>query len=171
MARRDLPLVSHERLIEALYYCAETGNFTWLISSSRRVSIGSTAGCVCPIQGYWLIGLDGKLYRAHRLAWMYMTGQWPTLEIDHADNNRSNNQWRNLRLVTRKQNEANKRIGRRNTSGYKGVSLIRATGRWAAFIGSGGKTKSLGTFNSPQEAHLAYCTAINAYHGVYGRSQ
>jgi hypothetical protein len=111
---------TREQIKNALHYNPETGIFTWLISPSQRALKGSVAGTVNDA-GYIVIGLDGNHYRAHRLAWFYMTGEWPTIKIDHENTVRSDNRWGNLRLANDSQNVCNQTLRADNTSGVKGV--------------------------------------------------
>jgi hypothetical protein len=156
-----------ERLRELLDYDPLTGVFIWLVSPSRNTPAGSVAGANS--EGYRLIRVDGGRYKGHQLAWLYMTGEWPPSRIDHEDTNRGNNIWTNLRLATNSQNKAN--MGKRadNTSGFKGVRWYPTTRKWAAQIGHQGKTKNLGYFTTPEQAHAAYCSAAQRLFGEFAR--
>ncbi len=112
-----------------------------------------------------MIGIDGKYRAEHKLAWLWMTGGWPTHEIDHIDNDATNNRWCNLRPATREQNTQNARRRSDNTSGYKGVCLHE--GRFAARVQANGKRKFLGYFYTPEEAYAAVCKAAQASHGEF----
>lgn len=92
------------------------------------------------------------------------------LDVDHRDSDGLNNRRKNLRVATESQNLCNQRMRKDNTSGYKGVSLHRATGRWAAYINLKGKRKNLGLFNCPTSAHCAYINASRELHGEFGRA-
>ena len=85
--------------------------------------------------------------------------------IDHSNMNGLDNRRFNLRPCTKSQNNANKKLCANNTSGYKGVSRNRH--RWRATICVLGKVKHLGTYNTPKEAHLAYCNAAEEYYGEF----
>lgn len=156
-----------ERLREVLHYDPETGVFTWLGRSRRR---GLVAGYTETV-GYHVIFVGtraaGKLYKAHRLAWLYMTGEWPTDMIDHANGNKTDNRWVNLRAADRSRNLINSRRRRDNTTGFKGVSLNR--GRYMASLTKGGKTMNLGRFDTAEEAHEAYCAAAREHFGEFAR--
>lgn len=158
---------SAERVRELLDYNALTGGFLWRASPSRNTPAGSVAGADC--EGYRLIRVAGGRYKAHQLAWLYMTGEWPSRQVDHKDTNRSNNRWDNLRLATGSQNKAN--MGKRadNTSGFKGVRWYPQTNRWVAQIGFQGKRKTIGYFKSPELAHVAYCEAADRLFGEFAR--
>jgi hypothetical protein len=155
--------VSHERLLALLAYDENTGVFT------RRIAIGRhgcyRAGVIPggPSKGYWKICIDGFKYFAHRLAWFYVHAEWPTQQIDHIDGNRLNNAIANLRLASNAENSQNERTPRANNkSGYLGVSFDR--GKWAAWIKIDGKTKNLGRYLTPEEAHVAYVEAKKKIH-------
>jgi len=99
-----------------------------------------------------------------------MKGRWGRPTIDHRDGDVTNNRWKNLRRATASQNNANRRRPRHNTSGYKGVSLCRQSGKWRATIGSNGKTIKLGKFTSPKAAHRAYRAAARKLFGKFART-
>lgn len=140
------------RLREILHYNSETGVFTWIKAPKGRKS-GDIAGTKC--RGYIRIGIDKKLYAAHRLAWMYKNGIFPCGEIDHINRNRSDNRFLNLRECTRSINCINKShpVG---CSGITGVYQVKKTGRWAAVIQTNGNRARLGTFLTKDEAKSAY---------------
>lgn len=156
-----------DRLKEVLSYDKETGVFIWRSGAPRRL-IGRVAGYVTH-HGNRLIGVDGVMYFAHRLAWFYINGGWPKEEIDHKDLNKDNNAISNLREATHSQNGCNKSKLRENTSGYKGV-VRHQYGRWQAQIKHNKKMYYLGLFDDPKEAHGAYLTASKELHGEFGRS-
>ena len=97
------------RLHSLLRYESDTGVFTWRIRSNSRAAKDQRAGCLCKALGYVLIGIDGKMYYAHRLAWLYVHGKWPGQVIDHINRVRNDNRICNLRDVSRAVNNANKR--------------------------------------------------------------
>ena len=156
-----------ERLRELLDYDPETGIFTY--KTKRGIQLpGSIAGSKM-VRGNWSIGLECRRHSAHRLAWLYMTGKWPTLEIDHIDNNPLNNSWANLREVTSGQNSQNLRAPRKdNRSGYLGVyrhgKNKRGDDVWRSRIQVEGKVVHLGLFPSPELAHEAYVAAKRTLH-------
>ncbi len=111
----------------------------------------------------------GKMYKAHRLAWFYMTGEWPPDQIDHIDGDRDNNRLVNLRKATNAQNGANARLSKNNSSGFKGVSFDTSVGRWRASIRRNRQLHYLGFFNTPEEAHAAYASAAVQLFGEFAR--
>lgn len=153
-------ILTQARLQELLHYNPETGEFTWLVASARRKK-GSKAGCLL-IKGYVDIGLDMKIYRAHRLAWMYVHGRWPAQWLDHINGVKNDNRIDNLREASKKQNAENTTKQKRNTSGYKGVTWDRFTGNWKAQICHNGKHHNLGRFTYVEDAKNAYLAAANS---------
>ena len=144
-------MLTIERLKEVVSYAPSTGRFVWLQANSACVKVGDEAGSGRDSKGYRRIQIDGVRYRAHRLAWFYMTGRWPPDEIDHKDLDTSNNRWANLRLATRKQNNENRSGWAR--SGCKGIT---SHGRkWRARIRHNGVQTHLGLFPSKDAAVAA----------------
>lgn len=143
-------MITQERLKQLLHYQPETGVFTWIVSR-RGVSAGSVAGNKHQI-GYIQIGVDGKLYRAHRLAFMYMTGAFPSNLVDHANGVRDDNRFDNLREATLSENRCNAVMGTANTSGCKGVYWLKRDSVWAAKIRYDNKAFYLGRYDSFEEA-------------------
>jgi hypothetical protein len=156
--------LTRARLRKLLHYDRRTGEFRWLERVGNQFRPGKVAG-------YVQIRVHNKTYLAHQLAWLYTTGRWGRPMIDHRDGNSRNNRWRNLRLATRSQNSANSRRSRQNTSGYKGVSLVRRSGRrWRAVIYKKRRIH-LGTFATPQAAHAAYVAAARKLFGKFARPE
>ena len=131
-----------------LKYNPETGVFTWLVSPNRRITVGSIAGYGYYTGNYIKIKIAGVFYQAHRLAFLYMTGDFPEKHIDHKDHNRSNNKWVNLRKVTRLQNQKNQKKRQDNTSGCCGVAWNKDSKKWHSYITVNGLNKHLGFYNS-----------------------
>lgn len=153
--------MTQKELKKRLHYDPETGVFTW---KDGRFA-GKEAGGITPRgkHKYRNISLCGKRYYAHRLAWLYMTGEWPEDRIDHADYNGLNNKFSNLRCANHAQNMANS--GARNRLGVKGVSRIGK--RYMANITSKYKTKYLGMFDTIEEASTAYQAAARTLYGDF----
>ena len=157
-----------ERLRELLDYNAETGKFTWRVSNSNRVRARSIAGRPHP-RGCWVIGVDGKIYKAHRLAWLYVFGKWPSFHLDHRDGDACHNWIENLRPANHAQNARNMRRRNSNKIGLKGVS--RANQKWQARITVNSKGIYLGVFDTPEAAHAAYVTAAERLFGDFARAE
>lgn len=155
------------RLREALWYDPNTGLFRWRIDR-RKVRAGTIAGSLC--NGYVRIGIDGRWYAAHRLAWLYVHGEWPSSEIDHRNTDRADNRLENLRPATRQQQSANASLRPDNACGFKGVFFHEPTKTWQASIRFNGKNRVLGNFSSPQEAHTAYTAAAVELFGEFARA-
>lgn len=144
-------------------YNPETGTFTWKVRPRKgRVCPGDTAGTV-RADGYVIIRISQVRYRAHRLAFLYMTGEWPPHEVDHIDGNPSNNSWENLRLATPCQNQQNQKLRKNNKSGYAGVSR-RKDGKWQAHIKAQGRNIYLGMYPTAKDAGDAYNEAKQKVH-------
>ena len=150
-----------QRLRELLHYNPETGAFRWHNphgKAQRKPFAGSRDS-----SGYTKIGIAGQDYRAHRLAWLYVHGDWPRGQLDHIDGNPSNNALNNLRDVSQYVNQQNQRGAHADSKhGLMGVTK-RPTG-WMARINTGGVHRYLGIFPSQESAHAAYLAAKRAVH-------
>lgn len=158
------PYPTAERVRELLIYDPETGLFT------RRIPRGGEpAGAVCGtlMRGYIRIGIDGGIYPAHRLAYLYMLGEIPPAMVDHRHRNTADNRWSEIRPATRSENSRNQKITDRNTSGFKGVSWHKRDKRWRAYICVDGKDQHLGYFDAAGLAHAAYRAAAIRLHGEF----
>jgi HNH endonuclease len=144
-----------ERLRELLHFDPETGIFTWLVRTNRRIKMGSVAGCVND-KGYIVIRIDRRDYLA--LAFLWMTGAWPMNEGDHENRVRHDNRWSNLRNATHSQNMANQSI--------HSVSLLPSA-KYLAQITINRKTNFLGTFDTSDEASAAYQAAAQEAFGAF----
>jgi hypothetical protein len=169
MAKTDL---TAQRLRELLHYNPETGVFIRLNSPHGKWKPGQTVGSINSVSGYLVVGVDKHQHYGHRLAWLYMTGEWPFDEIDHINGVRADNKWQNLRNAPRNINAQNmRRANSINTSGLLGVTRVgpsvgsrRTTEKWAATIKTAGKRKYLGIFDTQEEAHQAYLTEKRRIH-------
>lgn len=159
-------------LKERLHYNPDTGVFTWKRRPGNERTIntwntrysGTEAGYVylhdkdgdlC----YRKVSVDDHPYRLHRLAWMYVYGEYPD-RIDHIDGNGLNNKISNLRVISHGDNIRKARIAKNNTSGFKGVFWRKDTERWAARSKVDGKYKSLGSYDTKEEAFAVYCRNV-----------
>ncbi|MGU3475677.1 HNH endonuclease signature motif containing protein [Methylobacterium sp. D48H] len=157
-----------------LEYDPESGVFTWRLRRVRRQYDASwntrfaekVAGSLDK-DGYVTISLRGKHYRAHQLAWLYVTGVWPPHELDHRDRDKSNNRFLNLRPATKSQNAVNTAAPRSNRSGRKGVIWQAHARKWRARIKINGRTIHLGYFAQIEEAAHAYREAANRHFGAF----
>jgi HNH endonuclease/AP2 domain len=157
-------MVAIDRLKELLEYNHETGEFVRKVRRGRMGLVGSVAGTVNN-KGYVIIEIDGRPYTAHRLAWMYMTGEDAPKDIDHIDRRKNNNAWSNLRLATNAENHHNRfEPQRNNTSGYLGVTFHKASSKWMAIIKKHQIRHYLGLHETPEAAHEAYLAAKRKLH-------
>lgn len=151
-----------ERLRELLDYDPDTGVFTRKVRTANNVQVGDVAGALRH-NGYIQISIDGRLHLAHRLAWLYVTGESPPSEIDHINGVKNDNRIANLRLATSAENKHNQRKPHAdNTTGFLGVTHRR--GKFMAQIMVDGKKKFIGDFKNPEEAHAAYLKAKRQFH-------
>lgn len=138
------------------------GNLIWKVDKSPQVKVGDIAGYLSQI-GYIYIGIDGKLYRAHRLIYLYHNGYLP-LSIDHIDGNKTNNKIENLRSATTSQNQMNSKINTRNTSGIKGVVWHKRDKKWIVRVRVKSKTYCIGYFDDKELAKASAIEATNKIH-------
>jgi len=156
------PTVALDRISEVLDYHPESGLFRWKVHLGARRRAGSIAGCV-NAAGYVVISIDGRQFRATRLAWVLTYGRWPSGVVDHIDHDRLNNRITNLRDVSVSVNTQNQvRSSIRSRSGLLGV--YPSGYRWGAKIVVNGRRTYLGQFDSAQEAHEAYVAAKRRLH-------
>lgn len=148
MAKADL---TAQRLRELLDYNDSTGVFTWRATRKGHVKVGDSAGYFRKDR-YVIIGLDGKTYLGHRLAWLYMHDTWPSMYIDHIDGNPTNNKIENLRDVDPTTNGQNRRVLIRKTlTGFLGVDEYRP-GIWGVRLKVNGKIVKLSGLASKDAA-------------------
>jgi hypothetical protein len=165
MGQKEGSMITQEELKQLVHYNPETGAFYRYENAGRgRGKSGGLVGVnASTSDGYTEVRLSGRKYRGHRLAWLYMKGGWPSQQIDHIDGNRSNNAFKNLRLVTNAQNTQNVvRARSRSKSGLLGVT--KARDKWAAKIMANGRLMHLGTYETKEEAHAAYLAKKKAVH-------
>ena len=132
--------ITQARLKELFHYNPTTGAFTRNITRNRYQA-GTIAGSKDK-KGYINIMADNVLYKAHRLAFVYMEGQFPIEYVDHKNRNKSDNSWNNLRHADQTLNARNQPIRIDNISGCRGV--CKSNVGWAAYIGIGGVRTYLG---------------------------
>lgn len=174
MPNRTVPpdQLTAEMVRRALDYDPMTGLLFWrhrddvLPRVNKRLA-GKPAGCRDGQYGYLSVRLHDRLYQAHRLIWLHVTGEWPADILDHIDGIPSNNAWDNLRLATRAENNRNRRTRREN--GYLKGTSPASKGAWRAVIMLGRKNHILGTFSTQEEAHAAYVEAAKRLHERFAR--
>lgn len=165
--------LTRERLQELLDYDPKTGAFRWKVRRNAHggpVYPGDTAGCIDRSNGYMKIGIDGRPYFAHRLAWLHVHGSWPSVEIDHINGDRRDNSIANLREATRSENARNTPRRADNSSGFRGVFWGAKQRRWYARINVKGVTYSLGGYATAEAAAAAFREAEKRLCGDFVRA-
>ena len=151
-------MITQKELKEIFSYNPDTGLLIRNKTTSPAHKKGDVAGGVTSF-GYVRVQIKNKKYMAHRLAWLYMTGEWPRDEIDHIDHIKTNNKWDNLRNVTHRENMLNQSIGKNNKSGVTGVSWNKYERLWIAQICINRKDKILARTND-----LFECCCVRKSH-------
>lgn len=155
-------MITQAQLKELFDYDAETGNLVWKVDTGKKNFCGKIAGCIHP-SGYRLIRIKGKLCRAHRLIWIYHYGTEPKEHIDHINGNGLDNRMENLREATRSENMQNiKKAHKNNSAGLMGAHKHKK--KWRAEIRLNKMYIYLGTFDTPEEAHIAYLAKKRELH-------
>ena len=151
------------RLRELLHYDPATGIFI-RAKAIAKFGAGETAGALTKL-GHIRICVDGRSYYAHRLAWLYAHGSWPSENIDHINGNPSDNRLINLRDVSQEMNNQNQRRAHSdNPNKVQGVTFVKAKGRFRASITVNYKARFLGYFDTPEEAHERYLAEKRIHH-------
>jgi len=151
-------------LQECLRYEEGTGFFFWIKRNSKRIKVGDKAGTRPNCDGYAEIMVNNVLYKAHRLAWLYVYGEWPQSQIDHINGDRFDNRIANLRDATPKENSYNRiRASKNNKTSLLGV-VTKPNGTFYAEIRVEKKKFHLGSFPSAELAHQAYLEAKEKLH-------
>ena len=158
-------LITHDRLRELLDYDPETGVFRWKVARSG-MHPGDVAGTPSA-RGYINIGVSRTRAGAHRLAWFYVHGVWPSKGIDHINGNCADNRIVNLREANQVENLQNSGRRRNNKSGYKGVSWHSKNRKWVAWIAANVTHIYLGRFDNIEDAADAYRRAADQLHGEF----
>ena len=168
-ANKHMKTFCVHRMRELLDYDPETGLAFWR-PNARRVGgshlNGMPAGHLSR-RGYKILHMDGVLLQFHRAAWAYVHGEWPQLQIDHINGDKSDNRIANLRLATFSQNNRNSKPKKDNRSGIKGLHYRADRGVWRAVIQENGKLTHLGHFSKVEDAKAAYETAAERIAGDF----
>ena len=159
--------MTQNELKKLVHYKPDTGVFTRLMGTGKGAAAGSIAGSLDKQSGYVQLWVGRKHYRAHRLAWFYMTGEWPSL-IDHVNGEKADNRWANLRVANHSKNSANQRE-KAFRALPKGVYQYDYTngGKPYAQIRVNGKTIHLGAYQNTGEAKAAYNRAAAREFGEF----
>lgn len=178
--------ISRDDVLAILDYCPVTGQFIWkerpvsdFVDGKRSAETvakawnGQCAGRVAGARdrhGYVNLRVKGRLYKAHRLAWLVETGEWPKGEIDHINGDTGDNRAFNLRVTNRYGNNQNTRMKRISRNGLKGVRWHARLGKWSAGIRSNGVRHYLGLYETKEAAHQAYVRAAERLNGEFARA-
>lgn len=158
-------MITYKELIELLEYDINTGIFTWKQDKSSRATKGAIAGTLS--NGYISITINKHIYRAHRLVWLYCFQEWPSNYLDHINGDKIDNRLDNLREATTVENSYNIKAHKDSSTGIKGIYFNKANNNYRAQIRYNGKTISLGSFKTPEEASLAYNSKAKELHGEF----
>ncbi len=172
-AASDMSRLDRDGLMAALDYDPDSGVFRWRYRFDKPTK-WNTRWADKPAggydkDGYQVITVNGHGYKAHRLAVLFVTGEWPPEDVDHADLNPGNNRFSNLRVATRSENNGNRTMQGRAASGLKGAYRVPSTGRWYSRIARGDYSECLGTFDTKEQAHQAYVAAAERVFGEFAR--
>jgi hypothetical protein len=156
--------LSQADLMAQYCYDPDSGKFSHRVRKNNRTKAGDPAGHL-EHSGYFSIGIGNEIFQAHRLAWLYVFGEFPRGYIDHINGDRGDNRLMNLRVASRSQNGMNQRVHRDNRTGFKGVSKKR--NKYCAQIKCDGRMKHIGIYSTPEEASAAYQQYAAAKWGVF----
>lgn len=176
--RQKKKLIDIEILNELLEYNPETGQLFWKFrdrkwfptegsyNSWNKQNAGKEA-FTAKSYDYYVGTLLKVVYFKHIIAFALYNQRWPTHQVDHRDEDKSNNRSDNLREATHAQNQQNRSLGITNTSGFKGVTWNKRKSKWQAQIRIDGKQTGLGYFHDKLEAARAYNQAATKVHGEF----
>jgi HNH endonuclease len=142
-----------EYLNRAFRYNPESGELTREVST--RAGFSGKIITRKNSDGYVIVSIDRRLFRSHRIIWAMQTGEWlpADVEIDHRNNNRADNSWKNLRKATKGQNGWNRPRARRDSrSGIKGVRFRVDRQKYLVVFKVGGRLRKFGQFPTIEEA-------------------
>lgn len=181
--RNDL---TAEFIRQILDYDPETGVLTWKPRVPDMFTDGGhSAEHTCSLwnskhagkkagkkhkEGYIEIWVNRVPYKAHRLAWVWMTGEWPVEQVDHENLDRSHNKWTNLRDATHGENMRNVRTKEGSTSGHKNVTWSKSHRKWVVRVTFDGERNKVFEAADLELAALVASEVIDKYHGKFARS-
>ena len=143
--------ITHAEVMERLKYIKETGALVWNKPLSNRCKKGTEAGWGCA-RGHREVAIRNARFKTHRLVWFYVTGEVPTQEIDHINQDPSDNRFENLREVDRTTNARNCPKQKNNKSGHTGVTWFKPASLWQAVIWHKSKMVHLGYYKNKTDA-------------------
>ena len=165
--------LTQEIVREFLHYDSRTGSLNWkwrdrkwfktnrgFIQWNKRY-VGEPAFISVHTQGYLTGPILGKRYLAHRIIFLWMTGRWPDPEVDHEDQDPSNNRWKNLKEATSQQNNKNQSRRHDNKTGVTGV--FETESAFVSYISVDSTRVYLGSFRTLDEAKLVRKAAEREY--------
>ena len=155
-------MLTQARLKAVFFYDPVVGVFIRRLKQ-LGAKVGKISGCLRS-DGYLTTSIDGKPHKCHRLAWLYMTGNWPCYEIDHIDGDRANNKFLNLRDIPKWANIQNQRKAQKHNHSTGVLGVFPNGSGFASRLSVNSKKVYLGTFHTVEEAHQAYLTAKRALH-------
>ena len=158
--------LTHDRLLSIIKYLPETGEMVNIVPRKNSKCVGEKLGARSG-NGQIMLSVDGRAYQMHRLAWFWMTGEWPKNLIDHKDRDPTNNKWSNLRESDRAQNGHNANKKRNNTTGITGIWYCKKRKKYIAEIFVRGVKISLGASEDKQVAAELRAEAEKKYFGKY----
>lgn len=158
--RRNEASLVYEEVATLLVYDGE--NLIWRVNRGGTAKAGSIAGGIGS-NGYIQVKISGVRFKAHRVVWLLVHRRWPTDQLDHIDGNPRNNDIANLREVSLQENNCNRKLTCRNTSGVAGVYWHGRDKKWCAQIKLNQKLKSLGGFDNFEKAVAARRAAERRY--------
>lgn len=162
-------LPSYNTINEYFQYDESTGNLIWKIKR-KRANVGQVAGHI-DSYGYIVIGINKQVYKAHRIVWFIKMKEWPSSQLDHINNIKTDNRIENLRLATPRQNKQNTPIHKNNTSGVKGVSWSSALKKWKASIRIENNRIHIGYFETVKEAEVELIAKRKKLHKDFARNK
>lgn len=143
--------------VELFVYDNLTGYLHWKIRPNNRVKVGDVAGCLHHT-GYVIVRACRQNFLAHRIVWDLNNPTDKLLrdeQIDHIDQDKTNNRLHNLRKVSSVENGRNRPKNINNTSGVVGVYWYSQYAKWRAQIVVAGKLVFLGYFDEKAQADSA----------------
>lgn len=161
--------ITHDLIKHLFTYNPDTGELAWAVYRASNAKRGDVIKSTTKA-GYICVSINDKTYLAHRIIWLWMTGEWPS-SVDHINHNPADNRWENLREVAHSDNMKNQKRNKTNTSGHAGVYWHKGAGKWMASLKTKGKCNYLGVFTSVGDAVAARKAAERQYgfhnnHGV-----
>lgn len=161
------PIPTISQVNERFAYDPETGVLRWRSRGPKRRP-GCAAGSIDK-DGYVIVGVEYQRYRAHKVIWLMMTGEWPAEEIDHRNRSPGDNRWSNLRAASSQQNKINRVVAKNLSTGILGVHRHPNLKNkpYSSQVKRDGRLKRLGYFATADEAHEAYCIAQREAYGEF----